>query len=225
MAIAKAVLAVFAHPDDCVLTCYGTLMRMRDLGYHVIVLELTHGENSHGSDVGSRPAEARAAADLAGYALFQERFPDGNVGFDSFTVSTIEAYIERTCPSVVLTHFPQKDGRGHQDHWGVASSTVNVAERRGCVETVLYAEPPTQIHGFLPDYFVDITEYMEAKKRALLVHQSELRKPYMQAEAIEIRGRWWALQGDLAHFGEGKYYEAFRTVKHVSRVGRATFLV
>ena len=38
------VLAVFSHPDDAELTCAGTLLKLKALGYRTGVVDVTRGE-------------------------------------------------------------------------------------------------------------------------------------------------------------------------------------
>jgi len=114
----------------------------------------------------------------------------------------IERHIHRLSPQMVITHYPQELGQRHQDHVVTASAVVNAARRNRCVDWILYAEPPTQNWIFVPNLFIDITEYLDIKKNAIRLHRSEGMKPYMHPEIAEIRARWWATQ---AYTDEGSY--------------------
>jgi len=211
----RVVLAVFAHPDDDELTCFGTLARLHHEGFRIYVLELTAGERSTTAKDDLRLVETGAAARLIGYSAIRESLPDGKLKYDIETVSLIEKHIRNLSPQVVITHYPQALGQGHQDHIAVASAVVNAARRSECIEWILYAEPPTQNGDFTPNYFVDVTEYIDLKKQAVGTHKSEMTKPYMRPDMIETRARWWAIQVHPGDYNRGRFYEAFIVVKGI----------
>lgn len=216
------ILAVFAHPDDDALTCLGTLAKFAQEQYQVHVLTLTAGNRSNTSVEMIRLSEAQTVAELVGYSLTQHCLPDGQLRCDIGTISLIEKYIQQLRPQVVITHFPQKSGYGHQDHDIVASAVVNAARRSSCVECILYAEPPVQNWGFLPNFFVDITDYIGLKKHAIALHNSESSKAYMLPDIAAMRGSWWALQNHPENYCAGRYLEPFVLVKGL--LGRNTFI-
>jgi len=215
----QVVLAIFAHPDDDTLTCAGTLAKLKDGCYHVHVLTLTQGEHSKTPIVERRIKEARAVAELIGYSLSYECLPDGWLQSNADTIELIEGYVRDLDPRIVITHYPQSLGNGHQDHVAVASAVVNVARRTNRVDWILYAEPPVQSWGFVPNIFVDITAYMACKQRAIALHQSESDKPYMRPELVEARARWWALQNHPDDFNHNRFYESFSLIKGLIRDG------
>lgn len=207
------ILAVFAHPDDDALTCMGTLAKFAQAQYQVHVLTLTAGERSNTAVEMIRLSEAETVAQLVGYTLIQHQLPDGQLMCDIGTISLIEKYIQELCPQVVITHYPQTSGYGHQDHDIVASATVNAARRSSCVDCILYAEPPVQNWGFAPNFFVDITDHIGLKTHAIEVHHSESTKSYMLPDIAAMRARWWALQNHPETFCAGRYLEPFILVK------------
>lgn len=215
----STILAVFAHPDDDALTCLGTIAKFVHAQYQVHVLTLTAGERSNTAVELTRLSEAKSVARLVGYSLIQHRLPDGQLLCDIEIISLIERYLQELGPQVVITHFPQKSGYGHQDHDIVAAATVNAARRSRYVDSILYAEPPVQNWGFSPNFFVDITEYIDIKKRAIGLHHSESSKSYMLPDIAAMRGRWWALQNHPETFCAGRYLEPFTLVKGLFGLG------
>lgn len=216
------ILAVFAHPDDDALSCMGTLAKFAHENYQVHVLTLTTGTRSNTSVGLVRLSEAQAVAEIVGYTLTQHDLPDGRLTCDIDTVALIEKYIRQLRPQVVITHYPQNAGYGHQDHDMVAAATVNAARRSSCVECILYAEPPVQNWGFLPNFFVDITDYIDLKKHAIALHHSESSKSYMLPDIAAMRASWWALQSHPDNYCDGRSLEPFIMVKGL--LGRDTFI-
>jgi len=209
------ILAIFAHPDDDALSCLGTLAKCAQANYQVHVLTLTYGENSTTSVDLVRLSEAQRVAQHVGYSLTQQSLPDGRLCFDRELVSLVEQHIRRLRPQVVITHFPQGQGYGHQDHDQVAHAVVNAARRASCVDCILYAEPPVQNWGFVPNFFVDITKQISLKQYGIAMHCSESAKPYMQPDIASLRGRWWALQSHPETYLRERYLEPFVLVKGV----------
>lgn len=80
------VLAVFAHPDDAELACFGTLAMLRSLAAEITILILTNGERSSSNTLDRRKGEAVAAA----------RLIDGDVWFP---ISRMATYYIAEMPS------------------------------------------------------------------------------------------------------------------------------
>lgn len=211
-------MAIFAHPDDAALTCFGTLARLNRRGMTVHVLELTKGEGSRGFDPTNRVHESGSASQLVGFSRITENLADGHIRYDRSTISLIEGHIRAIAPQIVITHFPQVLGLGHQDHEVVASAVCNCVQRTGLADWLLYSEPPVQASSFSPNCFVDVTDYMEIKQEAVRLHASEYGKPYVDPHVLEARARWWALQVDPQTLLAGRYYEAFVIARSVLRM-------
>ncbi|BCL84226.1 PIG-L family deacetylase [Ktedonobacteria bacterium brp13] len=209
----RTVLAVFAHPDDDALACLGTIARFTHADYQVYVLTLTAGERSNTAIGRTRLYEAENVAQLVGYTLLKDDLTDGHLTFNTEMVSLVEKYVKQLSPQVVITHYPQNFGYGHQDHDSTAAAVINAARRAPCVDWILYAEPPVQDWGFLPNLYVDITRYMDLKKQAIRLHESEGSKSYMLPDIATMRAQWWALQNHPDTYSNGRYLEPFVLVK------------
>lgn len=72
----KSVLAVFAHPDDAELTCFGTLGVLHSRGYRVLVGIVTDGTaGSPYTAINGRVQEAERASAIMGSNSFAVRCP------------------------------------------------------------------------------------------------------------------------------------------------------
>jgi LmbE family N-acetylglucosaminyl deacetylase len=214
MLSAYRVLAVFAHPDDAELSCFGTLAAMCAAGSEVHVLALTDGARSASPDAADRVREATASAALIGVNLIVEDFADGRVEAAGDTFAAVERHMRELTPDVVITHYSSPSfGDDHQDHQIAGRVATTLAKRMSFVRLVLHAEPPVVIQGFTPNLFVDVTESIEKKLAAIAQYESEAAKPYMREEAVLARGKFWAMQAKFYDPEEGNYYEAFQLVK------------
>ena len=127
------VLAVFAHPDDESLACGGTLARLADAGFRVVIMTASHGERgahtgpARDDALGARRAlemrEAGAALGVAEIVIGDH--PDGDLQWSH--VSELHAdlvtWIRRHRPAAVIT-FGEDGLYWHRDHVGVHERTT-----------------------------------------------------------------------------------------------------
>ncbi|MCP2341096.1 PIG-L deacetylase family protein [Actinomadura rupiterrae] len=211
---ARRVLAVFAHPDDAELACGGTLAAFRHAGYDVHIVALTDGFNSSVARPQDRVREAAASAAIIGATITIESLPDGDVRVARETYAKIESHLRRVAPTVVMTHYtsPQLQD-DHQDHQATGLVATTLAKRVPSPRLILQGEPPVLNSGFIPNLYVNVTDFMDKKLAAIAQYQSEASKPYMREEALLARARWWARQARVHEQGEDEFCEAFQLVK------------
>jgi LmbE family N-acetylglucosaminyl deacetylase len=184
------VLAVFAHPDDEVLACGGTLARHADGGDDVAVLFMADGVTSRADSppaVRARKMEARAASTMLGLArepLFCD-LPDQQLAVNpvGYIADAIRSAVEEHQPEVLYTHW---EGDLNDDH-GAVVRAVMVATRPGCgaeVWRVVACEVPESTasafgrDGYRPNLYVDISATLAAKMKALDQYRSERREGF-----------------------------------------------
>lgn len=205
------ILALFAHPDDAELACFGTLARLRSAGCGIYSHTVTVGEaTSNGSCAVNglrRARESVAAAELVDGVASWDSLPDGRVTSSAPTVDAIQRRVRSLAPTVVITHHP--DDPGHQDHRTVGRAAVQVALRADGVRCVLLAEPPTPAREFTPSLLVDVTDYYDVKRRAVAAHRSESTKAFLGTDVLDTRARWWALHAGVHALDAGRRFEAF----------------
>jgi len=217
---ATKILAVFAHPDDAELLCFGLLKKFADRGADVRVLIASDG--SRGVAVGSDPVQdlsqirmAETSAALATVAASVETLLlcDGALDPGRELVSAIEAVMQRERPDLVVTHYGDKTGTDHNDHAAVALAVRNICYRKHYVKALISCEPLQPFTDFVPSFFVDISEQMSAKSVALSCHASQAGRHYLSEVFHRARGqRWAALAGPER---VGAIFEAFRIEKMV----------
>ncbi len=203
----KTVLAVGAHPDDIELGCGGALVKFKDSGYKVCGLVITSGEqgNAHLAEGKDRKSEARNGAGILGLdEVWVCNFKDTQLYTQLNEIkSVIEEKIIQTKADIVITQSPHDI---HQDHKAVFEATKIAA--RGAKTLLCYEDVSTEPH-FVPNYFVDITEYMEDKIQAVESHKTQKHRLYMQPEIIKGRASHRGMQSGV------KYAEAFLLYKGV----------
>lgn len=199
----KIILAIGPHPDDIELGCFGTVARFSDEGSEIYFLILTKGEG--GVLEGDRLEEAYRSAKLVKANLFFEDLPDRYLSDGLETISIIEKYVEKLKPDVV---FMPTGNDTHQDHRAAFNAGLV-----GCrLVKELYAyETPSTSRNFFPNYFVDITKYIEIKLKAVKIHSSQGGKGYMADRAIKGLAEYRAFDILL----NDKFVEGFEVIKVV----------
>ena len=199
----KKILAIGPHPDDIELGCFGTMARFKKEGDEIHFLVLSKGEG--GTIEGDRTVESKKSASLINANLYIESLPDRFISEGLSTISVLEKYVEMLNPDIV---FMPTGNDTHQDH----RATFN-AGLVGCrlVKQVYAYETPSTSRNFVPNYFVDITEYVDLKIKAVKIHTSQGGKGYMADRAIEGLAEYRAFDILL----NDRYVEGFEVIKVV----------
>ena len=175
------VLAIFSHPDDAELTMAGTLLKLRSLGYRVGVADMTRGEMGTRGTPEIRAKEALDAAQVMGLdARLNLDLPDGHIMLSEETRRAVVRALRKHRPKVVFTsHWDDP----HPDHAATARIVREAARlatiRRYDAEAGLEAiKMPAIAHAVysrlvLPSFIVDISEFAEAKMKAIRAYASQ----------------------------------------------------
>ena len=209
----KTVLVIAAHPDDEALGCGGTIARYAAEGYALNLAFLADGVGARGTPGGDlaqqerealdrrRTAARKAAAILGAVSVSFDDLPDNQL--DSLPLlditQRVEALIAQHQPSIVLTHH---SGDLNIDHRRVHQAVMTACrpQQGHPVRTLLAFEvpsstewqPPGSGPAFEPNWFVDISDTLEQKCKALDAYHEEMRDwPHPRSlEAVEHLARW-----------------------------------
>ena len=224
----KVALAIAAHPDDADFGCAGTSNLWSKQGWDFYVLVCTDG--SKGTDdagltadrlVPMRQAEQRAASAASGVkdVFFLEGYTDGELDYSRELLGDVVRIIRKVKPYIVFTHDPTQIFHGnvfvnHHDHRTaglIATDAVYPAARDRWNFPEQIDEEGLETHKvkeiFIwgsdnPTFTVDITDIVEEKIQALLLHTSQFGEG---GEFMEfVRKRW---KGE-----DGRFTEKFRRV-------------
>lgn len=210
--MSKNILVMAAHPDDEILGCGGTMARHVQQGDTVNVVILAEGwtsrdiernRDNRAVELSELARNARKANDiLEVHTLDLESFPDNRM--DSLArldvVKVVERYIERYTPSVIYTHHA---GDVNVDHRRIHDAVVTACRPMPGhqeITQLLFFEVASstewQIPGskspFLPNYFVNISDTLITKCKALDAYRSEMREwPHARSvTALEHLAHW-----------------------------------
>lgn len=195
--MSRLVLVIAAHADDEALGCAGTLARHAAAGDYIDILFLTDGVGARGSANAAalaRRGMAERAAEIIGAAppTFLD-FPDNEMdGLPLLRiVQGVEGWVAGRRPDVVYTHHL---GDLNVDHRVTAAATLTCLRPqpgRASPDILSFEVPsstewqaPGVAPTFVPNWFEDIGDFVEAKRRVLEAYAEEMR-PAPHARAIE----------------------------------------
>jgi LmbE family N-acetylglucosaminyl deacetylase len=181
------VLAISVHPDDETLGCGGTLLRHREEGDSVDWLIVTQAHFPQWSQVIiDRKAEevSAVASSYSMRSVHKLGLPTTRLDVTPLgeVMEGLRKVIEQVQPAVVyLPHY----GDVHTDHHVVFLGTLSVIKafymRSLGVRRVLTYEtlssteaaPPQAFRAFVPNVYMDVTQYLERKVEIMSLYVSE----------------------------------------------------
>ena len=204
-------LIVVAHPDDEVLGCGGSMAKWAQAGYDIHILILAEGATSRDKtrnrdDRILELSDLKKSAQKAGKILGVKSisfvgYPDNRMDSVDLldVVKTIETYIEKLKPELVVTH--------HSGDLNIDHQIIHQAVMTACrpqpghsVKRIISFEvssstewqSPMDINPFVPNLFENISETLELKIKALEAYESEMRDwPHARSrKAVEHLARW-----------------------------------
>ncbi len=182
------ILVFGAHPDDAELGAGGTIAKEIALGKKVGIIDLTRGELGTRGSAEIRDKESSDAAEILGVVVRENlKFRDGFFINDEAHQLEVIKMVRKYQPEIVLCN--AIDDR-HIDH-GKGSKLVSDAcflsgLRR--IETEIEGvsqkewRPKVVYHyiqwkNIVPDFVVDITDYIDVKTDAILAYASQFHDP------------------------------------------------
>ena len=210
------VVAIGANPDDVEIGVGGTLARHVKEGDKVYIL---HMVNTGYSDPISKKIYrtdeevrncAQQAATIIGAELRMLGFKDRCVPFNEESVIVVDKFLREHSIDVVYTHWR---GDTHQDHINTYNTVMAAA--RYIDHIYLFEQiplPRASIVNVGARYYVDITDYIDIKLKAVSAYASEVEKYGNDLlEGILALARYRGIQCGCKHA------EAFELVKSVRR--------
>lgn len=224
------VLVIAAHPDDEILGIGATVVKHAQNGDECLALILGEGMTSRYTSrelaeslkVEQLHKDTFDAAKIIGYKnVYLENLPDNR--FDSVDlldiIKIIEKYIDKIKPDIIYTHHGGDLNIDHRKTYeAVLTATRPIAIDKDCVKKIYCFETVSStewnfeyLNTFKPNFFVDVTETLYIKLKAMECYKSELKSfPHPRSiENLEATAKKWG-----SVIGRG-YVEAFQLVREV----------
>ncbi len=222
----KSVIVISAHPDDETLGVGGALLRhasKRDDLFWLIVTNISEEIGFSKERVALRQAEIDKVADMYGFReVFKLDYPTMHLSSSDLItmVPKISEVFQKVRPNII---YSLNRSDAHSDHRVIFDATMACTKsfRYPFIEQVLMYEcisetefaPALPEKMFMPNYFIDISEYLEQKLEIMQVFESEVASHPFPRSLENIRA--------LAHFRGAvagvQYAEAFQLIKFIER--------
>lgn len=216
------VLVVSPHPDDETLGAGGTIARLTAEGNEVFWLNITTVKGNNNFPKGmidKREEQLHAIADFYNFSeVYHLNLPTTKLeNIDSNkAIDMIGDIIKKVEPEMLI--LPDYND-AHSDHkrvfdWCFACTKVF---RFPSIKQVMTMEIVSETdfgrpeNAFIPNYYVDITSYIENKIQAIEIYDTELGEHPFPRSLDNIRALA-VLRGAAAGV---KYAEAFRMIKKI----------
>ena len=197
------ILALGAHPDDIEIFMYGLMSVYKKEGHEVFTMIATDGAKG-GVITGGNLARKRAYEAIKGLKELSLpiflNLPDGELGEELEHRKIIKENILKIMPDLIITH---SENDYHADHKSLSLLT------KGAVSHYIPVLNCDTIMGinFNPNYYVDITDHYEAKKKAILKHKTQ--NPQRFIDLFKLMNSYRAAQCNAP---KGRYAEAYSFV-------------
>ncbi|MBT8363643.1 MAG: PIG-L family deacetylase [Deltaproteobacteria bacterium] len=197
------ILAIGAHPDDIEFGCGGALIKYTQKGHRLFLLVMTGG-GLGGSSAVRRQEQNDSGKILGTEKIFWGDYEDTHLIVDVELIGKIEAVIAEVKPDFIFCNFPDDT---HQDHRHLAQAIMSATRY---IRNVLFYEGPTT-QNFNPQVFVDISDTLNKKVKALQAHHSQVMKTNIEdlsiVEVARSSANFRGIQGRV------KYAEAFHSLR------------
>jgi len=181
------IAVVIAHPDDAEYMVGGTIIKYARKGHRVTIIICTNGNIGHPTlskeEIAKvRLKEAVEGANVMGADVINLNYDDEFLPDNKKSRLKILDALRKVAPNIVFTHHP--NDFTNADHRVVSNIVIDMSYQQMAknIETehketksypaLYYIDIPAGI-GFEPTDYVDITDVIELKKKALLKHESQ----------------------------------------------------
>lgn len=210
------ILVISPHPDDETLGCGGTLLKFGKEGnalYWLVITTIAESLEREKEIVAvSNQYNFKDVCNLYLTPTSLDSLPITNL------ISKISKYISKIQPEIVFTN---SNCDIHSDHHAVFRAVINATKpfKAGYIKKILMYEtisetnvvPSLYENNFSPNFFVNISEYIEKKLNIMSIYKSEVMQyPLPRSlDSIKALARY---RGSQCGVG---YAEAFTMVREI----------
>lgn len=195
---AMKILIVSAHPDDETLGAGGTLLKFKKQGHKVFWLNFTNKSIESGysiKDINKRKKEIERVRNAYSFDKFFD-FGLKPVCLSGYIrnelIDKVALILHEIKPSTVILPFKHD---AHSDHRIVFETVYSCTKsfRSSFIKEILMMEILSETEfsrsdkGFVPNYFVDISGFLDKKIEIMKNYRNELGKHPFPRSALNIR--------------------------------------
>ena len=194
------VLVVAPHPDDETLGCGGTLLKHKNSDDKIYWMIVTNIQSENGwpeERVRKKQKEIHQVAEIYGFEkIFKLDFPTTMLDTIPYNdlIAKISVVIQEVKPSIV--YLPNRSDV-HTDHQVTFKAVISCCKSfrapfikknivYECLSETEFA-PALSENVFIPNVFVDISDYMERKSDIMSIYSSEMMPNHLPRSHSAIR--------------------------------------
>lgn len=228
------ILAFGAHPDDVELGAGATIAKEIFLGKKVAIVDLTRGELGTRGSAELRDKEAAAAAKILGLSARENlEFADGFFINDKEHQLAVIRMIRKYQPEIVLCnaiedrHIDHSKGSKLISDACFLSGLIKINTKLEGVEEWQEAWRPKRVYHYIqwknlePDFVVDVSDFIEKKRAAILAYSSQFYDPNSKEPETPISSKNFIdsvtyRARDLGRYINVMYAEGFNVERYVA---------
>lgn len=218
----EKILIVAAHPDDEILGCGGTIIKLKKR-HEIEVIFLTDGVSSRGNNKNKILKRKKNCINLFSFMKLKKpvflNFPDNQIDKVPLLkiVKKLENKIKLFKPDTIFTHFSNCLNIDHRKTYEAVITACRPLSGTS-VKKILSFEILSSTEwgnfknkSFEPNYFIDISKEFKEKIKCLNYYSDELRKyPHSRSKkAVEALARFRGVSSGC------KYAEAFYLNRYI----------
>jgi len=186
------VLCMMAHRDDAEILSGGTLIKLKDQGYSVGIVDFSQGEMGTRGSPEEREREAACAAEIMGVdARINLKFPDAHIENTVENRRKVVQVIREYRPYLIITHDLKNRNPDHthtsmlvrESAFTSGLEKYDTGQHRYRPNKIIYT---MEYYESEPTIIVDITEQFERKMRAVSCYRSQTYNPEIKNSSTYI---------------------------------------
>jgi len=217
----KRVLVIAAHMDDEVLGCGGTIRKHAAAGDRIWVIFVAHRIYGHTFDPAKNSIEkkhAHKAREVLGYqkAVFIDLSDERLDACLQDMIVPLERHVAVIKPQIVYIPFNQDNNQDHRSVFDACRVVLRPVATPGIQAIRMYEvassteqSPALRSLAFLPNYYADISRFIDDKLKAFKCYKTEQRSyPHPRStQGLRVLAQ---KRGTESGF---QYAEAFMTIR------------
>ncbi|AEF17896.1 LmbE family protein [Thermoanaerobacterium xylanolyticum LX-11] len=216
------LMVVSPHPDDETLGAGGTILRYKKNGYKIAWLNFTDKKEEYGysiTEVNKRTSQINNVIKSYDFDYFYNLKLQPS-GLDKYhkkdLIEEVSNIIRQIEPNRIILPYKYDVHSDHKVVFDVLNSCTKVF-RFPFIKCVLMMEIPSESdyanpdNGFVPNYFINITDFIENKIKILNIYDDEIKEhPFPRSEdSVKSLA---LIRGCASGF---RYAEGFRILKFI----------